>query len=98
MSNVEAAKISLRLFPMDLDRVDLRVRLRRFVPVDARLDPWAVSLEDRLDASVGPIPDVSGEAQSLRLLRALSAEVDALDATAENRDRARHHASYIGAA
>lgn len=95
MANVEAAKISLRRFPTDLDRVDLRVRLRCLVPVDARLDAGAVSLEDRFDAPVGPIPNVSGEAEGLGLLGALRTEVDALNATAENHDRARHHVSAI---
>src|SRR6266581_3770100 len=68
------------------DRVEGRSRggPGRETSLDARLDDGPVALEDRLDAPVGEVLHVSVEAERLRLLRALRAEIDALHVAAED--------------
>jgi len=91
MSNVEPSEIAAGLRPCDLDRFDPRVRLGRLVPVDARLDPGTIPFEDGFDISIGHIADVAAQTEALRLLEAIRSEVDALDATAKDHDRADLH-------
>src|SRR3989442_15327638 len=91
VANVEPSSIATGLRPSDLDRFDPRVRLGRLVPVDACVDSGTVPFEDRLDASVGQVADVTLKAKALRFLGAIRPEVDALDATAKDHNRASLH-------
>ena len=91
MSNVEPSEITTGLRPGDLDRFDARVRLGRLVPVDARLDSRTIPFQDGFDTSVGHVADVALKAKGLRLLGAIRPEVDPLDTTSEDHDRASLH-------
>jgi len=88
---VEPSDIAAGLRPRDFDRFDVRVWLGRFVPFNAGLDSRTIPFEDGFDTSVGQVADVTLKAKALRFLGAIRPEVDALDATAKDHDRASLH-------
>src|SRR5205807_501726 len=89
--NLESANVAPRFRPIDLDRLDARIRLRLPVPIDARFDERLVSLEHRLDTAVQHVANIAVEPEFFRFVRAVRAEVDALDAPPEDDDRADPH-------
>jgi len=89
--NLESAKVSPGFRPIDLDRVNARVRLRLPVPINARFDERLVPLEHRLDASVEHVVDVPVEPEFFRFARAVRSEVDSLDVSPEEDNRAGPH-------
>jgi len=89
--HMEPAELPRGLLPRDFDDIDPRMRLPGPIPFDARLDERAFALEHRLHAAVVLVPDVSVEAELLRLLLAMSSEVHALHATSKHDSRADVH-------
>ena len=84
--DVESSEVPFRIVPNDLDGLHPRVRLRGFVPFDARLDRGPVALEHRFDVSVRKISHVSVEAEAFRPLDTVGAKVNALDLPLEDDD------------
>ena len=95
--DVKTPEVPLRLVPADFRRLNSRIRLGRLVPFDAGFDAGTIALEHRLDAAVGSVLNVAVESERHGLLGTVRAEVDTLDASAENHDGAGLHRVAIRA-